>query len=393
MTRFYLIRHMQAEGNVFLRVNGWYDAGVTQMGLRQLAALTGRFEKIHVDAVYSSDLYRCLKTAEAIYKPKNLPLYLEPGMRELGVGIWENRPFAEVCRKWPDQWNNFNLKVSAYLPPEGGESFHHLQARAVEAILRIAGKHPNETVAVVSHSIAIRAVLSWFRGFGVEGIREQPASPNTGVTCLDWDGKKAHILFEADGSHLPREIISADRFQAPGGQPVLPGTHSLWFRPWNPETERGLFYNYRHEAWIDIHGTGEPFHGDQFYKLARASSLENQYTVMVAMHGDESVGMIQMDPHKNEDEGVCFVPFCYMDPEHRHKGLGVQLLGQAVATARIFGRCKLRLRCAPTNHVAERFYTRNGFRYIGMAQDSAVKLELLEKDFMKDDGSTKLVLD
>ena len=58
MTIIYLIRHAEAEGNLYRRIHGWYDALVTENGLRQIQALEQRFQGEHFDAVWSSDLYR-----------------------------------------------------------------------------------------------------------------------------------------------------------------------------------------------------------------------------------------------------------------------------------------------------------------------------------------------
>ena len=62
MTRIFLIRHAEAEGNLYRRVHGWYDSLITDNGYRQIAALAGRFADVHVDAVYSSDLFRTMTT-------------------------------------------------------------------------------------------------------------------------------------------------------------------------------------------------------------------------------------------------------------------------------------------------------------------------------------------
>ena len=75
MTTLYLIRHGEAEGNVFRRLQGQYDSMITPNGRKQIGALEERFKDIHVDAVYSSDLSRTCITAGAIYKPKGLPFF------------------------------------------------------------------------------------------------------------------------------------------------------------------------------------------------------------------------------------------------------------------------------------------------------------------------------
>ena len=71
MTKIYVVRHAEADGNIYRRVHGHYDGYVTQNGYRQIEALRKRFSDIHVDHVYSSDLFRTSKTAEAIIVTKS----------------------------------------------------------------------------------------------------------------------------------------------------------------------------------------------------------------------------------------------------------------------------------------------------------------------------------
>lgn len=70
MTELYLIRHAEAEGNVFRRLHGQYNSRITPNGQKQIAALEQRFRDVAIDAVYASDLYRTCRTAEAIYVPR-----------------------------------------------------------------------------------------------------------------------------------------------------------------------------------------------------------------------------------------------------------------------------------------------------------------------------------
>ena len=94
MTTVYLIRHAEAEGNLYRRIHGWYDALITDNGFRQIAALEERFRDIHVDAVYSSDLYRTMTTARAVYLPKGLELRTDPQLREIHMWDWEDKTWG-----------------------------------------------------------------------------------------------------------------------------------------------------------------------------------------------------------------------------------------------------------------------------------------------------------
>lgn len=90
MTTIYLIRHAEAEGNLYRRAHGWYNSTITDRGYRQIAALAKRFADTKFDAVYSSDRFRTMITALSIYKTHGLPLRTVRALREIDVGYWED---------------------------------------------------------------------------------------------------------------------------------------------------------------------------------------------------------------------------------------------------------------------------------------------------------------
>jgi hypothetical protein len=55
MTKLYLIRHAEAEGNLFRRMHGQYNSRLTEIGLRQVKLLAKRLAEIPFDAVYYDD--------------------------------------------------------------------------------------------------------------------------------------------------------------------------------------------------------------------------------------------------------------------------------------------------------------------------------------------------
>ena len=97
------------------------------------------------------------------------------------------------------------------------------------------------------------------------------------------------------------------------------------------------------------------------------------------MKGDLVAGLVQLDPERYAQDNAGYIPFCYIIPELRDKGLGAQLLGHAVSIYRPMGRDKLRLRCAPYNDPAQHFYTKHGFVKIGEETNSRVPLDIMEK--------------
>ena len=159
MTTIYLIRHAEAEGNLYRRVHGWYNSRITENGYRQIAALEERFRTISIDAVYASDLFRTMTTARGVYVPKGLELRTDPGLREMNLGDWEDLTFGEVRHHWPEEMERFNRSDPAWKAPNG-EDFHQMGDRIEGTVRRIAQTHPNQTIALFSHGMVIRQLIA-----------------------------------------------------------------------------------------------------------------------------------------------------------------------------------------------------------------------------------------
>ncbi|MDE6589254.1 MAG: histidine phosphatase family protein, partial [Oscillospiraceae bacterium] len=150
MTTIYLIRHAQAEGNLYRRCHSWHNGLITVKGRAQIQALERRFDGVHFDAVYSSDLYRTMTTARAIYRPRNLPLRVDPDLREIGAGVWEDVPWGQLLHDDRESLAAF-LRCNPNWQVEGSETHPKVRQRVQTAVERIAAAHPGQTVAVVSH--------------------------------------------------------------------------------------------------------------------------------------------------------------------------------------------------------------------------------------------------
>lgn len=378
MTTIYLIRHAEAEGNLYRRIHGWYDALVTENGLRQIQALEQRFQGEHFDAVWSSDLYRTCTTARAVYEPRGLELRTDPELRELNMGDWEDQTWGQVRRTQPGELDRFNRSDPTWTAPRG-EGLGERGERVERALRRIAAAHPDQTVAVFSHGTAIRQALARIKGIPPEEWHGLRHSDNTAVSCLKWDGAAFQLAFEGDNSHLDPAISTLARQSWWRRDGKRAEDVNLWFRPLDLERESQTYYEARREAWITVHGEDTPFDGESFLQDARLHCGRTPWGVTCAMAGDRMAGLIQLDPERYAKDGAGYIPFCYIVPQLRAQGLGVQLIGQAVSFYRPLGRQYLRLRCASYNTPAQHFYQRYGFYKIGEEQGSRVPLDILEK--------------
>ena len=239
MTTVYLVRHAEAEGNLYRRIHGWYDALITDNGFRQIEALEKRFRDVHIDAVWSSDLYRTMTTARAIYRPKGLKLHTDPGLRELGMGEWEDKTWGEVRHFRSEELDLFNNTDPGWRV-EGSESFYRLGERVEETVRRLVLQYPDQTIALFSHGMAIRQLLGRLKGVPPEEWRSMPHGDNTAVSCLTWDGVRLSVTMEHDNSHLSEEISTLAR-QAWWRQNSKAEDVNLWYRPVDWEKEREIY--------------------------------------------------------------------------------------------------------------------------------------------------------
>ena len=303
MTSIYLVRHAEAEGNLYRRIHGQFESNVTPNGRKQIAALERRFADIPVDACYSSDFIRTQTTARAVYVPKGLPLQLDPGFREIGLGVWENRPFGWLDTFEPENMAAFN-RDPVHWHVEGSESYEAYTGRFIRSMTRAAEAHPGGTVVIFAHGAVLRGVsMALFP-------REKAAHcDNTAVSLLRYGDGRYTYEYLGDNSHLDPAISTLGRQHWWRGGEKRDA--NLWFRP----------------GCTALPGLEPP---------------ETVETAFTAMLGTEPVGLICLSDAGRLD-------YLGLLPQYRGRNLAIQLIGQAVFYFREQGVERLRFRMPQDN--------------------------------------------
>jgi len=322
MTKIFLIRHAEAEGNVFRRLQGQYDSFITPNGRKQIEALKKRFEGIHVDAVYASDLTRTQCTAGAIYLPKGLRLRTDPRFRELNVGIWENQPFGWLDHCDPERNRAFSHSPETWFV-EGSERFLEYTERFLIALEEIAQAHDGQTVAVVAHGMVLRGILQ--RLFYPNDRNAVAHCENTAVTQIFYENGSYRLEFLNDASHIPPEISTLGR--------------QMWWRG-DGKKDFNMWYREPTEADASLFAALEFVPTED--QVVRVSMLTDTVTGFVCLQGDELIHLALL-------------------PEHRGIGISAQLLGEAVSIARANGFAALRITRTVEHPAAQRLFADYGF--------------------------------
>jgi alpha-ribazole phosphatase len=157
-TRIYLIRHGEVEGAGTRRYNGHADVSLSERGIAQYHLMKERLADREISCCYTSDLTRCAVGAGIICSRLGLSPVRERNLRELDIGVWEGKTWAELQSEYPREWQARLDDIVNYRVP-GGECLNDLHARILPVINTIAERHRGENVLVVAHGGANRVIL------------------------------------------------------------------------------------------------------------------------------------------------------------------------------------------------------------------------------------------
>lgn len=198
VTTLYLIRHGATDGNGTARYKGSIDVPLSAKGVEQIRR-TSLFVKVHLgniaspayqsylrdihgkspgtseavhgslQAVYSSDLSRAMKSADIIAEPHGLKPIVVTDLRERHFGIWEGLTFKEIEERFPREFEAWAGNPLRYSPPEG-ESTMGVSERALAVLGDVLKQHRGAAVAMVSHGGVNRVILCHLLGMPLENL-------------------------------------------------------------------------------------------------------------------------------------------------------------------------------------------------------------------------------
>lgn len=162
-TEIFLVRHGESAparaSQPFDLVDGQADPDLAPEGRDHAERLGVRLAGERIDAIYVTTLRRTVQTAAPLAAKLGLTPAVEPDLREIHLGDWENGLFRKytteghpiVERLWTEQrWD--------VIP--GAESDEAFGARLRGALTRIAAAHPDQRVAVFTHGGVIGEVFA-----------------------------------------------------------------------------------------------------------------------------------------------------------------------------------------------------------------------------------------
>ncbi len=169
MTRFILIRHGETDWNAEGRYQGQSDVPLNDRGRRQSAELAAELRENQPAAIYCSDLKRASESAEILGRALGVHVYQDPRLREIHLGSWEGMLFEEIQTIYSELLKLRKLDPRTVSAP-GGETVEQVRIRVVAAVRDIAERHTNDTIAIVSHGLALAILIARYQGRPIEEV-------------------------------------------------------------------------------------------------------------------------------------------------------------------------------------------------------------------------------
>ena len=195
MSGMWLVRHGSLPPNPERRMVGARDIPLSDAGRDQIRAMARQFMPELVKglgAVICSDLDRCRETAALLLESMDEagaqgcpPLHVEPGLREICLGLWQGMTKAEIERTWPGAYAARGQDMAHFCPPQG-ESFMQAQRRALAALGRWRRAYPCATLLVVSHAGIIGTLLAHYMALPLRHVLQIPQYYGCRTFVPDW---------------------------------------------------------------------------------------------------------------------------------------------------------------------------------------------------------------
>ena len=169
---FWFLRHGETDYNAAGLSQGALDISLNATGRAQAAAAGPLLAGQGIATIICSPMQRTRETTSIINEFLNLPVELEPGLREVVFGGMEGKPLYP----WFSEW------LEGSYTPEGAETFFQVLERVEEAMERVLTTAQGPLL-IVAHGGIFRALRD------LMGLPKQGLTPNAvPMLCMPEEG-------------------------------------------------------------------------------------------------------------------------------------------------------------------------------------------------------------
>ena len=202
ITRFCLVRHGETDWNAARRLQGHTDIDLNARGLAQAEQMARALKRINLqfDVLYTSDLQRAAKTAEAIEHLFKTSAISNVALRERHLGALQGLTTDEAPAREPELWKS-HLSRNIQENLRSGESIQQFSDRIKDALEEIRAQHLGKTILLVSHGGALDMMYRIASNQPLDA-EKAVAVPNASLNWISHDELAWKVDGWADTSHL-----------------------------------------------------------------------------------------------------------------------------------------------------------------------------------------------
>lgn len=157
--------HQTSTDNEAGIATGWLPGALSALGRTQALELAERRRHDGISAVFTSDLWRAVETADIAFGATDIPIIQDVRLRECNYGELNGAPVARIAAERAN-------RVSTPFP--GGQSYEDV-VRATEAFLRdLASDWEGRRVLIIAHSANLWALQVLLGGARLEELVVAP---------------------------------------------------------------------------------------------------------------------------------------------------------------------------------------------------------------------------
>lgn len=174
-----LIRHGESTANAENRKAGQSNVPLSDKGIKQCKETASELRGYSFDAVFTSDLVRCLDTTRLIVNIPEEQWIIVEELRERSGGVFEGMTYPDIRKMLPPK--KYKLWQRDYFEaPQMGESMKDVEER----VIPYAKKHifplvnERKNVLIVTHEVVMKVLIGHIKQLSETEIPKLPHVEN-----------------------------------------------------------------------------------------------------------------------------------------------------------------------------------------------------------------------
>ena len=176
--KYFILRHGESLINVKKLSSCWPEkihSPLTKKGELQIEQAAQRLKRENIDLIFSSDLLRTKQTAEIIGKGLGVKVIFDKRLRDIDVGVFNEKPVEEVGQFWNkgerlSPLEHYSRRFQA-APPQG-ENYVEIEKRMFGFVKEIDKKYQGKNILIVSHKRPVTLLEKVAGGHSMEKFVE-----------------------------------------------------------------------------------------------------------------------------------------------------------------------------------------------------------------------------